>query len=765
MEHLSRPTGAEDWIRCRYIPNTFGQLTEQSSFADHEKEAGPRLLALLRKHLDKKVTDDALEGFFQSWLFFSLLREVLSPRIRNEEFLSSNHDIIYLDTASLDHWISRWREHYTNANVAARQQTRMKTASRLRHATFILSWLAGAFEMRMINSRFVSQELEVVLRCLVQTLEFRLLPDDLPRQRVVQDDIHICHWLSQRLLMQHWCPNQVAMLGHTLDVPSLYYATLLGYDASGRSHAPCSPSLCRANQIDQSTYRTIHTQSACHCDYLGPSSAVLTSLIEAERIPVIDVHHNSSGALSVGVSNQDEQVPYVAISHVWADGLGNPTDNQLPTCQLQRLLQLVRSILPGRPLFWCDTLCVPVRPAELRRKAIWKMRDIYEKAYTVLIIDASLKEVRHDVPPEELLMRITCSSWVRRLWTFQERILARRLSVVLRKNTIADVDLAHKSVHTFLRHADTGLMSAASYHSALALEASGFYRTRLPSYRLLLESEEARKAVDFGQVWQNVQWRMTSWPSDEPICLATALSIDLPTILETPEEERFKKILSKLDGFPPYMIFASYERMTETGWRWAPRTLMQAGIMEASKMHHMNATTRWAPEGLIVEFPGFVADMSNLRIKDKVISVTAVDVNKAFELKDEATGAWYHCSRTDLEISDEYTNPYEHRMHGITQLAVILSCPIEALSPSSDDTVQAWDALIVNVTREEGAVLYAEYFARALVGLITPTMWPEADDEVLKMGHIDNPGEDFAGPILSKANCQIMPSTQKWCIG
>jgi hypothetical protein len=75
--------------------------------------------------------------------------------------------------------------------------------------------------------------------------------------------------------------------------------------------------------------------------------------------------------------------PYIAISHVWSDGLRNPRINALPRCQILRLRDLVANLprmraantdetadtnvqdnisVPQRQhlLIWIDTLCVPL---------------------------------------------------------------------------------------------------------------------------------------------------------------------------------------------------------------------------------------------------------------------------------------------------------------------------------------------------------------------------------------------------------------------
>lgn len=55
------------------------------------------------------------------------------------------------------------------------------------------------------------------------------------------------------------------------------------------------------------------------------------------------------------------------------------------------------------------------------------MRDVYTQAERVLVYDSELMASTAEASYEELNMRISCSRWVRRLWTVQEAVLAKRL--------------------------------------------------------------------------------------------------------------------------------------------------------------------------------------------------------------------------------------------------------------------------------------------------------------------------------------------------
>lgn len=79
------------------------------------------------------------------------------------------------------------------------------------------------------------------------------------------------------------------------------------------------------------------------------------------------------------------------------------------------------------PLFWMDTLCIPVGDAEreVRLMAINQMASIYATAVQVLVLDAELLQCEMNTSTAtETLARIACSAWMTRSWTLQEGVLA-----------------------------------------------------------------------------------------------------------------------------------------------------------------------------------------------------------------------------------------------------------------------------------------------------------------------------------------------------
>jgi hypothetical protein len=110
----------------------------------------------------------------------------------------------------------------------------------------------------------------------------------------------------------------------------------------------------------------------------GPSTSDLKDILRLDnQFPVIIVlsHPESTERLKLRVVAHDspECSGYIAFSHVWSHGRGNPSINRMPLCQLERLARLAsqgRKTTKSYGAFWIDTLCVPVTSKWARKKAI-----------------------------------------------------------------------------------------------------------------------------------------------------------------------------------------------------------------------------------------------------------------------------------------------------------------------------------------------------------------------------------------------------------
>lgn len=359
----------------------------------------------------------------------------------------------------------------------------------------------------------------------------------------------------------------------------------------------------------------------------------------------------------MSITAADPSKPYVAISHVWSDGMGNPRQNALPLCQLQKLQKLVNGLYEpeNHPVpFWIDTICVPLSN-DMRNMAIQLMARTYEGAGKVLVLDSSLTDPGVHSAPEELLMRIRCSSWMQRLWTLQEGMLADELYFLVGDGTVrvSVLDAQFREVNSVTKNRlrlvgapDFGAndVFTVKIHRALAaddvfigddveameyaLQTVGEYpdcpdyddemlMQRLETYndyanqifvsattqiipiRLTMPRMRGERGLEL--VAASLKGRMSSKMADETICVSALLGKSPKKLLQIPGHDplvRMKAFWASLSTVSPNIIFANSPRLQEDGFRWAPATFMTNEVDYGSRFFSVGITARISPEGL-----------------------------------------------------------------------------------------------------------------------------------------------------------------------
>ena len=200
--------------------------------------------------------------------------------------------------------------------------------------------------------------------------------------------------------------------------------------------------------------------------------------------------------------------------------------------------------------FWIDTLCVPlVEP--YRKQAIRKMKETYEAATKVLVIDQDmLRAGRHEYLR---LQSVALSDWMTRLWTLQEGILGDRNLCIAFSDGI--YPLYEMTIDGLLnRSIKDRLLSGHLYTAILADFA---YDRSQPDRLMGLASTLHR--------------RTTSKREDEAICLATLLSID---VKDLPSNPSLLHVLKCMATLPQEILFTPGPRSEQTGFRWSPQSLL-----------------------------------------------------------------------------------------------------------------------------------------------------------------------------------------------
>lgn len=175
-----------------------------------------------------------------------------------------------------------------------------------------------------------------------------------------------------------------------------------------------------------------------------------------------------------------------------------------------------------------DTLCVPVKDDEARKQAIRKMRNIYELADRVLVLDSWTQALSRSADIIEKACRLYLSNWQSRLWTLQESVLAHGLFIQFK-----DGPQTLESMQKDLQEAERS-RSELRYYCTLGLT---LYLVPLFALQLQRTPTDAPSEV-FLALLGGVVTRTTTKRSDETICLSTILALDPAPLLDIPGRKK-----------------------------------------------------------------------------------------------------------------------------------------------------------------------------------------------------------------------------------
>lgn len=379
----------------------------------------------------------------QSWLYFGLLHEFLGHRFKRDDFIGIDDPTgeVVVTTKCLPHLLRNWSgsivwplTQYTSREMLAgfleypllfgifdSFAIRLRTGtSRLPHRIKLALVTAQEECKSLSNHHLHCSSVTLSIMALLWSLRNAASNKDLRVLQHTELPLSLSRLIRHRMLQAGFCPFWLKNWEQHLSVATLYYLSALQHP--GELHQHCSDEYCTANQIDENTYETQHASVGCDCTFVQIDSEQVTALIRAGEVPLIRITSSITGAVNVEVVRATIDNPFVAISHVWASGMGNPHDLALPNCQLLRILRLAALPDPNsrRPprlcTIWIDTLCLPTRFSGeiLRRQAINQMTRIYSEAKSTLVLDQDLRSIGADAPDERRLVVLLTSAWMTR---------------------------------------------------------------------------------------------------------------------------------------------------------------------------------------------------------------------------------------------------------------------------------------------------------------------------------------------------------------
>ncbi|KAI1123846.1 hypothetical protein F5Y10DRAFT_251009 [Nemania abortiva] len=690
MDHLILPEGAKPWLKLAYdnpetswyekVPDggfDFQNFYQRlDGWAHDEVWAQPKkdddLLGGIEENAAKNPPKSPwqVDCFFQTWLLFGTIVEIFrlsGVEAKTGDFLvpitlRSIHKpqtARLVTTAKLPELIRQWRQAYKVS----------KDASGFDKALQILDFVGKIVDYHCANGKDhrsihqygkilwdVSADTTTAIIAVASTLRKAAYsiygkPANEERWPVTNSAL-----LYQRI-QRKWCRSDAAMIMEDFDIDGQYYIAA----ATGRTleeldgHYACTDQSCEA-KISDGTYATKHDPD-CHEDDYDPEPRfaghvfpelgtnpttmreAIKGIMDVGRLPVLRWDTEQRGITTYGhekdaYSEDSSQCPpFVAISHVWADGKGNPFDNSLPYCQLEKIQALVDALcadhLPKKrvhsaPGFWMDTLCCIVgtdkESKDYKKRSIQSMREIYGESVAVLIIDPWLMSIPSTASVFEICYRIYASGWSRRLWTHQEGFLAREVYYQLQDKPLKLTEVDEMALEfqkkmayqgcpvTFPRQAAN---KTSFYYTTVKRIVTGIREGQIPAHD---------KWLVYSHLAKSLGYRSTTNIDDELLCVASVIGLNVKTYAQLEVEKdrtataelRMKAFLQEIGRFRQGIIFNNYKRLSLPGFRWAPVSLLghrSSGLGDLND----NKDSR-------------IEDYSNLNLNDIHFEVSALNV-------------------------------------------------------------------------------------------------------------------------------------------
>ncbi|KAF8542597.1 hypothetical protein BDD12DRAFT_907891 [Trichophaea hybrida] len=679
MDHFSAPDGTEPidipWVDFQeYDGGDFESYPDRQGWRQRLLDGDPVYTG--------KFADDAVP-FFQTWLFFGCLIKVFEAvgiNVRTQDFVREKNGIKYITTKSLPRFIQQWKDqnHYDRDISKCFQELSVSGPPDPKHFQDVMSKRIqrvedGELTIQKIlkdvdrvsrtccnkESRNSSPQVSDCGRAPIWSLPSKISMSILALRWTLADaacrikDSNVkplfgswwhCRALEERFLEAGWCPSEIFRFMNRGEVDVHYYISSFRCPRWEDDHTCCTLMACNGRRAGNEQYSTKHVSDCKGCEnFRVADEKSYIEIIKAGRIPLVSWSESQDGGELRVEEHKPDETRYVAISHVWSDGMGNEDENSLPRCQLIRLQRLVDDLNvissdpgaadtfqflgPKKILgedapkkiagFWMDTLCVPIRENEnYRKSAIAMMRKIYEEAYRVLVLDSWIQEVPSTSSLDEKSARLYLSNWQRRLWTCQEGVLAQALYFQFKDRPQTKRNLFDEAERR--------------KRSGTSISISNYSLPTVPVFSLEHDITEMRGAVyeKFEPVLHTIRQRNTTKMSDETVCIATLMNLDPTPLLQIKSgksnktveekreaekkvhEKRMQELLGMVGRFYRGFIFNKYPRLQSDGFRWAPASYLNKNISGEDPFYNQKVRRNLGPAylskggGLVASYPG-----------------------------------------------------------------------------------------------------------------------------------------------------------------
>ena len=286
----------------------------------------------------------------QSWLYFGLLAELFGSSFDENEFIENSIDgRKYITTRNLPALLkdrcqenSRFYQWAASMGIRDRSQKGflrgrpyVRLNERVATALHLAQEQSDLLEATIPPACLIALSIKVLIWSIGNAL-CTYLPS---RKQMADFKPRPSRVLRSRMLAGGKCHYWTEIYVQRYSVAIVYYLAAVPFLHGNVDHSNCSVTGCTAHDIDEQQYITKHVQDDCQCDMVAPDVAKISSIIEKNGVPLVRLRVLPSGLLGLDVVQGQYGTHYTAISHVWSGGLGNPSSNSLPQCQLRNIRQ------------------------------------------------------------------------------------------------------------------------------------------------------------------------------------------------------------------------------------------------------------------------------------------------------------------------------------------------------------------------------------------------------------------------------------------
>lgn len=615
---------------------------------------------LLENGLKQTMSKPDANEFLQSWLWFSLLAQVLDTDVPRADF-HRNDDT--LTTKELNTYLSNWTIRAKEAAEDVRGYHHMHTSSFVRASIaleiarrFMSKHCAHDRMDRDDRSRAQQGSVCPYVGCSVDkrvdvklALSLAILGETLQNERPAfpsglegrsqfysEPDILEKNWghstyCRDMLQKNNWCPFDIRRMEATLiGVANVYLVCKIKPREPKADHSQCTTFGCNA-KIPIQTALHVRGCDGVNCETAKLNEEKMVKTIRAGQTPLITVT-DARGVdyCAHDLKKKDKDIAFVALTHCWQDGIvesgkdaRNGNNRSMHKCQLEMIQETCNRLFKHKKgqggekdvHVWIDVLCLP-REASIRATAINQMKTIYSKAETVLVWDRRLLQTRKTGSPIAMNMRVRMSNWAQRLWTLQEAVLAEDLHVQFKDGTVSvkELEEARDEAMNEIDH---------EYHHV--------WKAGHPFSKAVTQLRKPQEEYRVQRAWEAIQFRLVTDHKDEAVIIANVLKLNVKELedigepLEESEEvaaKRMVKLLNMLDqhpglGIPSGIIFLPPPKLEVEGYGWAPKTWLSKQAHAQPLMRPQRLAGSMMKQGFLVEFPGLILHCPHVSLKEE----------------------------------------------------------------------------------------------------------------------------------------------------